>query len=58
MTEFKNGLDKENIACDILSSITIFTKYSRYLKDKKRRETFEELVTRNKEMHIRKFPRS
>ncbi len=43
-------------ATEILSSITIFNKYSRYLKDKKRRETWEELVNRNKQMHLKKFP--
>lgn len=40
----------------ILSDVTIFTKYSRYLPEVKRRETWEELVTRNMGMHIKKFP--
>ena len=40
----------------ILSDITVHMKYSRYLPEKNRRETFEEVITRNKEMHIRKFP--
>jgi ribonucleoside-diphosphate reductase alpha chain len=31
-------------------------KYARFLADKERRETWDEIVTRNKEMHIRKFP--
>jgi ribonucleoside-diphosphate reductase alpha chain len=31
-------------------------KYSKYLPGQKRRETWEELVTRNKEMHQSKFP--
>jgi ribonucleoside-diphosphate reductase alpha chain len=31
-------------------------KYSKYVPEKKRRETWEELVTRNKEMHQTKFP--
>jgi hypothetical protein len=31
-------------------------KYSRYIPELKRRETWEELVTRNKEMHQKKFP--
>jgi ribonucleoside-diphosphate reductase alpha chain len=44
-------LDKE-----ILSSITVYTKYAKYLPNKERRETWEELVTRNMEMHISKFP--
>jgi ribonucleoside-diphosphate reductase alpha chain len=31
-------------------------KYSKYVPELKRRETWEELVTRNKEMHQNKFP--
>jgi ribonucleoside-diphosphate reductase alpha chain len=31
-------------------------KYSRYIPELERRETWEELVTRNKEMHIKKYP--
>ena len=41
---------------DILSDITVHMKYARYLPELKRRETWEELVTRNKEMHIKKYP--
>ena len=40
----------------ILSDITVYMKYARYLPKKKRRETWKELVTRNKKMHIKKFP--
>jgi len=40
----------------ILSDITIHMKYARYLPEKERRETWEEVVTRNKKMHIRKYP--
>ena len=40
----------------ILSEITVHMKYARYLEDKKRRETWEELVARNMHMHLRKFP--
>ena len=35
----------------ILSDITVYMKYAKYLPEKQRRETWEELVTRNKEMH-------
>jgi len=45
-----------NIANKILSDITVHMKYARYLPDKNRRETWEELVTRNKLMHLKKFP--
>ena len=33
----------------ILSDITVYMKYAKYLPNEKRRETWEELVTRNKE---------
>ncbi len=40
----------------LLSEITTFMKYSKYIPEKNRRETWEELVTRNKQMHVEKFP--
>jgi ribonucleoside-diphosphate reductase alpha chain len=40
----------------ILSDITIHTKYSKFLPEKERRESWEELVIRNMEMHIKKYP--
>jgi ribonucleoside-diphosphate reductase alpha chain len=40
----------------ILSDITVFMKYAKYRPDLGRRETWEELVDRNKEMHISKYP--
>ena len=45
-----------NKETQILSEITSHLKYSKFLPEKQRRETWEELVTRNKEMHIKKFP--
>ena len=44
------------LASEILSDITVHMKYARYVADKYRRETYEELVDRNKAMHIKKFP--
>ena len=41
---------------EILSEITTFNKYSRYVPAAKRRETWTELVDRNKAMHQRKYP--
>ena len=41
---------------EILSEITVHMKYARYLEEEKRRETWEELVTRNMNMHLKKFP--
>lgn len=40
----------------LLSSIIIRSKYARYLPEENRRETWDEIVTRNKEMHKRKYP--
>ncbi len=44
------------IASKILSDITVYMKYARFLPESYRRETYEELVTRNKGMHIKKYP--
>ncbi|NBP69576.1 MAG: hypothetical protein EBU52_12610, partial [Cytophagia bacterium] len=41
---------------EILSDIVVWSKYAKYTETKQRRETWEEIVTRNMEMHIRKFP--
>ena len=41
---------------EILSDITIYMKYARYLEGKNRRETWSELVTRNKKMHVKNYP--
>ena len=46
------------VAASILSDITVFMKYAKYNESLGRRETWEEIVTRNKEMHQRKYPRS
>ena len=45
-----------NISQKILSDITVFMKYAKFQPEKNRRETWEELVTRNKEMHQKKYP--
>lgn len=44
------------LAAKILSDLTVFMKYARFLSEKGRRETWSEMVTRNKEMHQRKYP--
>ena len=46
-----------NTANKILSDITVHMKYARFLPESERRETWEELVTRNKSMHLKKFPK-
>ena len=45
------------ISRDILSDITVHMKYAKYIPELNRRETWEELVTRNKKMHQAKFPK-
>jgi len=40
----------------ILSDITVYMKYAKYIPELSRRETWEELVTRNKQMHQKKYP--
>lgn len=44
------------ISNKILSDITVHMKYAKYLPELNRRETWEELVTRNMNMHIKKYP--
>jgi ribonucleoside-diphosphate reductase alpha chain len=45
-----------DISQRILSDITVYMKYAKFVPDLNRRETWEELVTRNKEMHQKKYP--
>lgn len=47
---------KKNLSTEILSDITVYLKYAKYLPDKQRRETWEEIVDRNKRMHLKKYP--
>ena len=46
-----------DISTRILSDITVYMKYAKYQPELQRRETWEELVTRNMDMHIKKFPK-
>ena len=45
-----------DISQEILSDITTYMKYAKYSPELQRRETWVELVTRNKEMHQKKYP--
>jgi ribonucleoside-diphosphate reductase alpha chain len=45
-----------DISNRILSDITVYMKYAKYIPELKRRETWQELVTRNMEMHLKKYP--
>lgn len=44
------------VSQSILSDITVYMKYARFRKDLERRETWKEIVTRNKGMHLKKYP--
>mgnify|MGYP003135032288 FL=1 len=46
-----------DIANKILSDIAVHMKYARYMPDLQRRETWDELVDRNKAMHLKKYPK-
>ena len=45
-----------DISTQILSDITVYMKYARYLPEFQRRETWTELVARNEKMHIKQYP--
>jgi len=45
-----------NLSNKILSDITVHMKYAKYLPKKQRRETWNELITRNMNMHLKQYP--
>ena len=40
---------------EILSEVTVHMKYARFLPEKERRETWKELVRRNRNMHVKQY---
>ena len=50
-------MNKMDASQKILSDITVYMKYAKFLPELDRRETWEELVTRNMNMHIKKYPK-
>lgn len=46
-----------DVGREILSSLTIFSKYAKFLPDKGRRETWDEIIDRYNEMLIKKYPK-
>lgn len=46
----------EATSTQLLSDITVFNKYAKYIPELERRESWDELVTRNMNMHIDKYP--
>jgi len=47
----------KDINRNILSDITVHMKYARYMPELNRRETWDELVDRNMQMHIKNYPK-
>lgn len=45
-----------DISQKILSDLTVYMKYAKYVPELNRRETWEELCYRNMEMHVKKYP--
>jgi ribonucleoside-triphosphate reductase len=49
-------MSKMELPTKILSDITVFMKYAKFIPELGRRENWKELVDRNKKMHLEKYP--
>ena len=49
-------MSKMELPAKILSDITVFMKYAKFIPELGRRENWKELVDRNKKMHMDKYP--
>ena len=49
-------MKQESKAIEILSDITVHMKYARFIPEEQRRETWDEIVNRNCEMHKKTYP--
>lgn len=49
-------MDVNNLSNEMLSKLTIFSKYAKYIPKKQRRETWDEICTRVEQMHTKKYP--
>lgn len=49
-------MTQNELAIKVLGDLTVYSKYARYRKDLGRRETWSEIVDRNKQMHLEKYP--
>lgn len=47
----------KDLGLEALSSITVFSKYAKYIPELKRRETWDEIVNRYTSMMIKKYPK-
>lgn len=46
-----------DLGLDALSKLTVFSKYAKYIPELQRRETWEEIVDRYRQMMIKKYPK-
>ena len=46
-----------DLGLQALSEITVYSKYAKYIPEKKRRETWNEIVDRYQDMMIKKYPK-
>lgn len=46
----------KDLGLETLSEITVFSKYAKYLPDKQRRETWDEIIDRYEQMLAKKYP--
>lgn len=49
-------MSANNISTKILSDIAVHMKYAKFIPEKERRETWEEIAERNMGMHLKKYP--
>jgi ribonucleoside-diphosphate reductase alpha chain len=50
-------MNQEELSKKILSDLTTFSKYAKYIPKIKRRETWDEICCRVEKMHIKKYPK-
>lgn len=46
----------KDLSIEILSDLTVYMKYARFINEKTRRESWIEIAYRNRDMHIRRYP--
>ena len=56
MGKLSNKEGSGMLANRILSDVTVYMKYAKFIEGENRREDWDEIVHRNKEMHIKRFP--
>ena len=49
-------MTKKKTSTEILAEVTVFMKYAKYSAKLQRREAWEEICYRNRDMHLSKYP--